>query len=280
MSEEPSWKRPAGSARGTASNGDLYFIMEPAETDNVFMVIKSTDNGRTWREVDGANRPETNDLESVDARQVGDTIHILHQVTSSTRYHAFRTSDHPTQPDTWAVRDEVAGRAGGHRAGGGVRGPLRRKHGRLLCWPGQVHYSVRSPAGAWSEVQRPLDPDIAPNQAGPQAVLGANDTVHLAYYGTDGTIWYRRLLPDGTLTPRQQLASGAGTSRAEYGAVLPLVYIPESNTVVIIYRLDSGNLWERRVVNDGTTDACGAGDGPRRDHGRRRLAAAGRRCGP
>jgi hypothetical protein len=32
--------------------------------------------------------------------------------------------------------------------------------------------------------------------------------------------------------------------------VLPLIYIPESNTVVIMYRLASGRLWERRVVND------------------------------
>jgi len=32
---------------------------------------------------------------------------------------------------------------------------------------------------------------------------------------------------------------------------LPLLYIPETNTVVIIYRLSDGNLWERRVVNDG-----------------------------
>jgi hypothetical protein len=42
-----------------ASNGDLYFIMEPAETDNLFMMIKSTDDGATWREVDGARRPPT-----------------------------------------------------------------------------------------------------------------------------------------------------------------------------------------------------------------------------
>jgi len=96
-----------------------------------------------------------------------------------------------------------------------------------------------------------LDPDLQPNHGGPQAVLGANDTLHLAYYGTDGTLWYRRFLPNGTLTPREQLASGAGTSRREYGAVLPLVYLPESHTVVIIYRLATGELWERRVVNDG-----------------------------
>jgi len=32
---------------------------------------------------------------------------------------------------------------------------------------------------------------------------------------------------------------------------LPLLFIPETNTVVIIYRLASGRLWERRIVNDG-----------------------------
>jgi hypothetical protein len=81
-------------------------------------------------------------------------------------------------------------------------------------------------------------------------VLGANDTVHLAYYGMDGTIWYRRLLRDGTLTPKQQLASGLGATRAEYGAVLPLVFVPRTNTVVIVYRQADGRLWERRVVNE------------------------------
>jgi hypothetical protein len=114
-----------------------------------------------------------------------------------------------------------------------------------------VHYNVRSAAGTWG-TGAVLDPGVAPKSAGPRAVLGANDTVHVAYYGVDGTIWYRRLLRDGTLTARQQLASGLGTTRAEYGAVLPLVFIPRTNTVVIIYRQSDGRLWERRVVSDGT----------------------------
>jgi hypothetical protein len=75
--------------------------------------------------------------------------------------------------------------------------------------------------------------------------------VHLSYYGMDGTIWYRRLLPDGRLTARQQLASGLGTTRAEFGAVLPPVFIPRTNTLVILYRQADGRLWERRVVADG-----------------------------
>jgi hypothetical protein len=232
-----------------ASNGDLYFIMEPTETDNLFMMIKSTDNGRTWYEVDGENRPRTNDLESVDSRLVGNTIHIIHQVTRSTRYHTFRTSDHPTHPDTWDIRDELAGSV---TAVAQTASMAVRSDGSIVAfYLGQekIHYSMRSPEGIWSQVQT-IDPDDQPNQAGPQAVLGTNDIIHLAYYGTDGTIWYRRFLPDGTLTSRELLAKGAGTSRAEYGAVLPLLFIPQRNEVVIIYRLSSGTLYERRIINN------------------------------
>ena len=233
-----------------ATNGDLYFIMEPAETDNLFMMIKSTDNGRTWREVDGANRPPTDDLEAVDGRQVGDTIHILHQVSRSTRYHEFRTSDHPSQPDSWAVGGELVANVEPVAQAAAL---VVRSDGSFVAFyvgPTKVHYNLRSPAGIWG-TDTVIDSASAPNLAGPQAVLGANDTVHLAYYGTDGTLWYRRLMSDNTLTDRQQLASGVGTTRAEYGAVLPLLFIPETNTVVIIYRMASGLLWERRIVNDG-----------------------------
>ncbi len=232
-----------------ASNGDLYFIMEPTETDNLFLMIKSTDGGSTWREVDGTNRPKTNDLESVDARQIGDTIHIIHQVTRSTRYHSFRTSDHPTQPDSWAVRDELAASADSVAQAATL--VVRSDGSMVTFYVGQtVHYNIRSAAGVWGK-QVVIDAGVGPNLAGPRAVLGINDTVHLAYYGMDGTIWYRRLLPNGTLTEREQLATGAGATRAEFGAVLPLVYIPETDTVVIIYRLSDGKLWERRIVNNG-----------------------------
>jgi hypothetical protein len=232
-----------------ARNGDLYFIMEPTETDNLFLMIKSTDKGATWREIDAASRPKTNDLEAVDARQVGDTIHIIHQVTDSVRYHAFRTSDHPTQPDTWGVRDEPGAAVPSVAQAATL---AVRSDGSIVTFyvADSVHYSIRSSGGTWG-ADTVLDPGVAPKSAGPRAVLGANDVVHLAYYGVDGTVWYRRLLRHGTLTDRQQVASGLGTTRAEYGAVLPLVFSPQSNTAVIIYRKADGRLWERRVVNDG-----------------------------
>ena len=232
-----------------ASNGDLYFIMEPAETDNVFMMIKSSDNGRTWREIDGANRPGTDDLESVDSRLVGNTIHIIHQVTRSVLHHTFRTSDHPAHPDTWAIRDEVAGSVD---AIAQTASMAVRSDGSIVAfYLGQekIHYSIRSSDGRWSQV-RTMDPGLQPNHAGPQSIAGTNDIIHLAYYGTDGTVWYRKFLPNETLTPRLLLATGAGKSRAEYGTVLPLLYNPERDEVVIVYRLETGNLWERRITSD------------------------------
>ena len=233
-----------------AANGDLYFIMEPAETSNLFMMVKSTDDGLTWREVDGPNRPPTRDLEAVDARQVGGTIHVLHEVSRSARYHSFRTSDHAARPDTWDVRGELVANVAPVAQAATLEVRADTSVVAFYVGPTKIHYTVRSPSGKWS-AEKVIDPDVAPNLAGPQAVRGANDTVHLAYYGTDGTIWYRRLLPDGALTSRLQIATGAGTTRAEYGSVLPLIYIPQTSTVVIVYRLASGRLWERRIVNDG-----------------------------
>jgi hypothetical protein len=238
-----------------ASNGDLYFIMEPSETDNLFMMIKSTDHGVSWREVDGANRPPTNDLEAVDSRQVGDTIHILHEVSRSARYHAFRTSDHPTHPDSWAVGGELVANVEPVAQAAAL---VVRSDGSLVAFyvgPTKIHYNIRSPSGSWG-TDTVLDSAVGPNLASPQAILGANDTIHLAYYGTDGSIWYRRMLPDGSFTARERLATGVGVTRAEYGAVLPLIHIPETDTVVIIYRLATGRLWERRVVKEGPPTAA------------------------
>ena len=237
-----------------ASNGDLYFIMEPAESDNLFMMMRSTDEGRGWHEVDGANRPATGDLESVDGRLVDGTLHILHQVTESTRYHVFRTSDHPSAPDSWALTDELATTVS---AVAQMATLVVRSDGSIVT----VHlgdtlgYSIRSPDGSWSD-EIIIDAGTQPRLAGPQAILGRDDTMHLAYVREDGTIHYRRLFADGTLTPALQLASGAGTSRAEYGAVLPLVYIPETDTLVIAYRLGDGQLYERRVIADASPTAA------------------------
>src|SRR5690606_38098969 len=133
-------------------------------TDNKFMMMKSSDGGRSWREVDGANRPETGDLESVDGQQVGSRIHIVHQVTQSVRYHVFRTSDHPTHPDSWELRDEVAARAEAiaQTATMAVRSDDRVA---TVFLADRLHYTIREPDGTWSAPVE-IDPEASQINAG------------------------------------------------------------------------------------------------------------------
>ncbi len=252
---------PAGHLGGTfvetpgrigpwqASDGSLYFIMEPSETDNKFMMMKSEDAGRTWREVDGENRPQTGDLEAVDSRLAGDRIEIVHQVTRSVRRHVFRTSDHPTHPDSWESRDELAAEA---RALAQMAAITPRPDGSLLTvfLADRLHYAIRSPDGVWSAPVE-LDPGIEVVNAGPQAVLGRDGAVHLSYFTDDGRIWLRRLSADGALGERRLVADGAGSGRSVYGAVLPLAYDAAADRLTMAYRLADGSLWERALTAGG-----------------------------
>lgn len=234
-----------------AADGALYFLMEPAETDNVLMVVKSADGGESWHEVDGARRPKTGDLEGFASDTSGGTLHLLHQTSNAVLHHSFRTADHPTRPDTWHVRDDTV--ATPAEPPTQVASITTRSDGSLVAvygGPERIHYKIRSPGGTWGAAATIDAEHPFTALSGPMTVRGREDVVHLAYtdLGTSrGTVWYRRILPDGTLTPREKLASGIGTAGGARGAVLPLVYLPEADTVVILYRLASGALWARRV---------------------------------
>ncbi|MCR9195371.1 MAG: hypothetical protein NXH88_11600 [Hyphomonas sp.] len=236
-----------------AKNGDLYFIMEPSETDNKFMMMKSTDGGRTWVESDAQNRPMTGDLESVDGRQIGDQIHIIHQISESLHYHVFATSDHANSPDAWLSTDEVAAEA---EAFSQTSTLVVREDGVLaaIFLADKLNYTMRGLDGAWSDPIE-LDPEDDLLSAGPQAVLGANNDIHFAYFSENGAIWYRQLLADGTLTERQLVASNAGTTEDDLGAVLPFSYDADAGEASIAYRLEDGSLWETRVTDDAVLSA-------------------------
>ncbi|MEQ8434093.1 MAG: hypothetical protein RIA71_07615 [Oceanicaulis sp.] len=229
------------------SNGDLYFIMEPAETDNLFMIVKSSDGGRTWREVDGANRPATGDLEAVDARRVGDTLHIVHQITEQVLHHAFNLATHDDAPDQWAFTDAPVAET---EAVSQMATLAARPDGSLVTvfLGDRLYYAERPAGGAWSPM-RPLDPEAGAMTVGPQAIAAEDGAVHIAYADGGGALWLRTLTPDGALSPRLQLATGAVTGEDDYGAILPLVRLEQRETLVIAYRLADGSLWERRVLN-------------------------------
>lgn len=234
-----------------SDNGDLYFLMEPSETWNSLMTVKSSDGGDKWKEMDGAHRPQTGDLEGFASVRVDDKIHMLHQTSDHVFYHVFRTSDHSEQPDTWAIRDERL--ASPEEPPTQVADIAVRSDGSVVAvygGPEKIHTRTRSPEGDWSE-ETVIDADTGPALSGPALVLGKHDVVHLAYTGNDGRAFYRQLLPNGELTERQTIAEGLGTDSEDIGSILPLVYQPESETVVVIYRLASGYLWERRVDAEG-----------------------------
>ena len=221
--------------------GALYFIMEPSETDNRFMMVKSDDGGRTWREVDGANRPATGDLEAVDARLAGGTIHIVHQITETVLHHAFDTGT-----DRWVTTDEVVAEveAVSQMATLAVRGDGSMA---AVFLGDQLYVSAQTPQGDWS-APGVLDREADALTVGPQALAGADGAVHVAYADTRGSIWLRTIQPDGAVGPRAPIAQGAVTGEAEYGAVLPLAFIEAADTLVIAYRLADGTLWERRLT--------------------------------
>jgi hypothetical protein len=236
-----------------ATNGDLYFVMEPAETHNVLMVVKSADGGRSWREVDGANRPATDDLEGFATDFADSRIHMLHQTSDAVVHHVFRTSDVASAADTWETRDEAVDNPGEPPTQ--VAAIVRRTDGSLVAVYGDsagLRLRVRV-AGSWSDATI-INRDGA-ILSGPQLAVGEGDVVHLAYTGDDGrtgTVWLRSLAPDGTLAAERRIADGLGTADGDAGSVAPLTYLPGARLLVFVYRLADGSLMERRAGDDGT----------------------------
>ncbi len=232
-----------------ASNGDLYFVQEPAETDNVFMVVKSADRGRSWTEVDGAGRPPNGDLEAVSAVQVGDVIHMVH-MGDRTWHYSFNTSDHPSAPDRWALNDEEV--APERDPPTQVTAMSARSDGSLVAVYGgdtKLHYRIRSSDGAWGP-EGTIDATTPDVLSGPVTVTGEGDVVHLAYVDHQGRGWVRSVLPDGSLTTRTRFATGLGTDEVDRVSILPLSRLA-SGAVSIVYRPEDGRLLERTLSPTG-----------------------------
>ena len=241
-------------------NGNLYAIMEPTETDNVFMVIKSADGGRTWTEQDGAHRPRTDDLESVDAVLAGDELHIAHHGGKQVVYHVFRVSTHGGNPDTYRLTDEV------------IAGPITYEeqsvamevlsNGRVRCiyartvgGRGRIFFRTRD--ARWGAEQS-LDMQADVGFFGVAAVRGASDKVHIVYSATDGSIYHRSLSSGDALSERRLLAKDGGITRAERVPLMPPVYWQEagSEKIMVGYRKAAdGRIYTRIITDDGRPGA-------------------------
>jgi hypothetical protein len=201
------------------SNGNLYTVTEVSNAEFEPAIRKSADGGRTWTEVDGANRPTVDDLESVSLVQDGARIHMLHQRSGyRVFYNSFNTSDAAADPDRWVVRNEqvfAGGVAIDQSASLVVRG-----NGDLVAFyvvsPTQIAYRTQPAGGSWGP-QAVLDD--TPGKAFSQVLAEpsrVDDSIHIAYKNhTDSTILYRTLGPDGLLSAPVTVASG--TTRGSSG---------------------------------------------------------------
>ena len=206
-------------------------------------------------EADGANRPATDDLEGLASAVHDGTIHILHQISEAVVHHAFQMGPE----GGWRIRDEPVAAPGEPPTQ--VAALSARSDGSLVAvygGPRHLHYRVRTPAGDW-EPERTIEAPPGLILSGPQMVTGAGDAVHLAYTAGDSTgagVWTRTIGPDGSLTPAVLVAEGVEAGEEAAGAVAPLVWLPESGEVVMVYRLADGLLHERRLRADGTLTAA------------------------
>lgn len=244
-----------------SSTGDLYFPMEPAETFNVLMMVKSVDRGGTWREADGANRPATDDLEGFATAFHSGRIHMLHQISEATFLHVFRTSDVVDAPDTWEIRDELVSEHSEPPTQVAALEVLG--DGTLVAFYGDslgLRYRIRDPEGGWGK-EGVVDMEPGLVASGIMTTTGPGDSIQLAYTaGNHGerSVWYRNLLPDGTLSPAVKLASGVGLGEEDVGSVAPVVCLEqggagdEPGATVVLYRLADGSLNSRRIRVDGS----------------------------
>lgn len=230
-----------------AANGHLYFIMEPTETDNRFLMMRSTDGGRTWFEADPANRPPNGDLESVASRLVGDTLHIIHQTSVAVWYYTFRTADHPDHPDSWGVRAELLSTPGEPPVQAATL--AARPDGSLVAvhaGPSDLHYLIRDVEEEWA-AERRIPAGEAAWLSGPQAVADPTGLVHLGYTDASGRLWYRQIGRDGSAGSPRRISEAIGREEDDIGSLLPLVYLPDTYTLVMVYRASDGYLYEQRL---------------------------------
>ncbi|MGW8177849.1 MAG: hypothetical protein ACWGQW_03530 [bacterium] len=239
-------------------NGNLYFIMELSSVENTCVMLKSTDGGKSWAEIDGSNRPSTTDFEAGEAVLDGDEIHIVQHKGSSVVYHKFRVSTHSTNPDTWEVTDEtvISGISETDQAASLAvlsSGDVWCFYRRTVSSYEQIKYKRRN--GSWGS-ENDLDTEASTNFSWVTCVVGASDKTHIFYQDQTNGIGYHRSLTDGgSLSSRESISSTLGTIDNKSKSILKPVYWDDGGDekIMVVYWDDSDDkLHSRIITNDGS----------------------------
>lgn len=250
-------------------NKNIYALVETAESDPKLLMVKSTDGGDTFREMDGANRPTNEDMESIDGVLINDRIYIAHQESGDDVYHhVFRVSTHSPNPDTWETTDEAVTTGITMNTNPQSVAIGRRSDGDLVILyikdNGSVdhgYYKIDSGAGWGSE--QTLDAEGSHYVKGITSVMGASDKLHIFYRlvegGVSGEVYHRSLDSSDTLSDREAVDTEAGASEGtRFVMAAPPVYWDDggSEKIMILYRdEDDQLLYSAVITNDGSPEA-------------------------
>jgi PKD repeat protein len=276
------------------TNGNLYRVTEEylAQGNNPRM-MKSTNGGATWAEVNAAGAPSgagLNDLESGWTFQAGTVLGFMWTDDTTVFYCTFNTSDAASNPDTWRIVAETAitGLSAGSQAAASM---VRLSDGRVRVFFSdtlsgsnhQLAYITKSSttaAGGWSA--KTAMTTTAQNQTGAVACVGASDKTHIFYhdYATKQVLYRTLTSADALSATTRADAAGTNTTSRNYNAVSNPVYYSASGTEVITALYASatgvraitvvaGSVTTEQLVDSNTplispdnTDGNTGGDGP------------------
>lgn len=250
-----------GKIMAVDDNGNIYVVLEPTHNTpyNLMMMVKSEDGGDTWAEVDGANRPTSDDLEAVDIRLVGDVIHIIHHSSTTVVYHQFAVSTHSTNPDEWLVTDQSV--ATGVTYDEQFAALEVFDDGRVLAmWTNIVtlqgiYYKIRSTGGTWGSVGE-LDATASVMFSGMQCIRRVNtdivDVFYLDYTNRD--IYYVPFLGSTELPGSRSLITADSMAANDDSAFTTAVaWLDGSNDKsMLAYVKATDTKMYSKIVTDGT----------------------------
>ena len=219
------------------SKGNLYRVTEDYKANgNRPRFMKAANGGRTWREQDAAHRADHGDTEAGWVVQAGKSIWFVWE-TSAVYLTRFRTSDHPTRPDTYAISSEVVDDLPNEPDHNQYASMVANRDGSLWIAYGvsagsgqKIVFKKRLGSGRYSH-RRILDNRDTDTTA-PRLVRGARGVTHIFYKDVaDNHILWRQLTASGRLSAARRVDSG-GT----HPVVTPLtnaVYYNDHSTPVL-----------------------------------------------
>jgi hypothetical protein len=243
------------------SLGNLYRMTESVQDDgNEPRMMKSSDNGATWAEVDRDHRPTAHDLEGTYQVRLGCQIFVSVSTGKKIWWISFNMSDCQDKPDQWSAEDQIDDALSGDITQ--YSSLARTSDGRFwLAYSDsvvgdrqQIALRQRQSAGTFGQKIKP-ESDSG-EWTGPRLLLGAADVVHLFYADhTNKRIYLRQVTGAGTLSAAVRVDE-AGTSSVAAPHTNAVHYQDAGHDVLVVAYADGNNRLMAVPITDGAVGAA------------------------